>query len=289
MKNHIRHVSGLLAVLLVLALLCGCAQWAKIPAPVIQLDEVPAYTGEPAIEINGNVPFFTDEELTEKAFETYSPLDRLGRCGTAYANLCPELMPTEKRGEIGMVKPAGWHTVRYDDLVDGKYLYNRCHLIGFQLAGENANEQNLITGTRYFNVEGMLPYEDEAADYVKKTENHVLYRVTPVYEGDDLVARGVLMEARSVEDDGLSFCVYVYNVQPGVEIDYRTGESRREGEAAPEPEKAVTYIINKNTKKFHLPDCPSVQETKPQNRESFTGTREELIARGYEPCGRCRP
>lgn len=187
-----------------------------------------AYNGEPYVELNDNVPNFTTREKNNtKAFENYHRLDALGRCDTAYANICKELMPTEKRGAIGMVKPSGWNTVKYD-VVDGKYLYNRCHLIGFQLAGENANKKNLITGTRYLNVDGMLPFEDEVADYVKDTDHHVLYRVTPVFKGDNLVAEGVEMEAYSVEDKGKGICfhVFVYNVQPGVTIDYANGESR---------------------------------------------------------------
>ena len=192
------------------------------------LKDYAAYNGEPYVELNDNVPNFTTREKNNtKAFENYHRLDALGRCGTAYANICKELMPTEKRGAIGMVKPSGWNTVKYD-VVDGKYLYNRCHLIGFQLAGENANKKNLITGTRYLNVDGMLPFEDEVADYVKDTDHHVLYRVTPVFKGDNLVAEGVEMEAYSVEDKGKGICfhVFVYNVQPGVTIDYATGESR---------------------------------------------------------------
>lgn len=186
------------------------------------------YSGEPYIEINGNKPFFLDEEYTTEAFEVYSPLDVHGRCGPAFANICTELMPTEERGSIGMIKPSGWQTIRYDDLIEDKYLYNRCHLIAHSLAGENANELNLITGTRYMNVEGMLPFEIKVAQYVERTGNHVLYRVTPIFEGEDLVAKGVLMEASSVEDQGkgLHFCVYVYNVQPGIEIDYATGKSK---------------------------------------------------------------
>lgn len=186
------------------------------------------FTGQKAYEvINFGEPYFTDEEKeSTEAFETYSELDELGRCGVAYANICEELMPTEERGEIGSVKPTGWHTVKYDQ-ISGKYLYNRCHLIGYQLAGENANELNLITGTRYLNVEGMLPFENEIADYVKDTGNHVLYRVTPIFDGDNLVADGVLMEAYSVEDDGagVKFCIFCYNVQPFVGIDYATGDS----------------------------------------------------------------
>ena len=190
--------------------------------------DIPEYDGSsPYAEINDNVPFFEESDLSLQSFENYSDLDRLGRCGIAYALIGEELMPTEERGTIGMVKPSGWHTVKYD-FVDGKYLYNRCHLIGYQLAGENANEKNLITGTRYFNTIGMLPFENEVADYVHKTKNHVLYRVTPFYTGENLVADGVLMEAYSVEDKGAGVCynVFIYNVQPGVKIDYKTGESK---------------------------------------------------------------
>lgn len=191
--------------------------------------DIPEYTGEPYVVLQDNWPNFNAEDLTVEAFETYSELDELGRCGVAYANICLDIMPTEPRGEIGQVKPTGWHTVKYD-CVDGKYLYNRCHLIGYQLAGENANRQNLITGTRYLNVTGMLPFENMVDDYVEETENHVLYRVTPIFDGDNLVASGVQMEAFSVEDDGEGICfnVYVYNVQPGVSIDYATGESWEE-------------------------------------------------------------
>lgn len=190
------------------------------------LEEIPAYSGSPYAEVSGNVPDFTEEDLTLEPFEHYSGLDGLGRCGAAYANICLELMPTEKREDIGRIRPTGWQSVQYDS-VDGKSLYNRCHLIGFQLAGENANEKNLITGTRYMNVDGMLPFENLVADYVKETGNHVLYRVTPVFAGTELVARGVQMEAMSVEDggEGVYFNVYAYNVQPGIAIDYATGDS----------------------------------------------------------------
>ena len=187
---------------------------------------IPEYSGNPYVELNGNVPYFTDEELSTTAFELYSELDSLGRCGACYANICKEIMPTEERGSIGMVKPTGWHTVKYDCITD-RYLYNRCHLIGYQLAGENANEKNLITGTRYLNVDGMLPFENEVADYVYETDNHVLYRVTPVFSDDNLVASGVIIEAKSVEDKGagVQFNVYCYNVQPGISIDYIDGQS----------------------------------------------------------------
>lgn len=200
--------------------------------PTVTLQDIPAYAGNPYTIVGGNRPFFTDDELVTEPFETYSELDSLGRCGAAYANICIELMPTEERGSIGMIKPCGWQTIKYD-FVDGKYLYNRCHLIGFQLAGENANTRNLITGTRYFNTIGMLPFENQVASYVERTDNHVLYRVTPLYEGENLVANGVLMEAKSVEDkgEGICFCVFCYNVQPGVVINYADGTSREDGSA----------------------------------------------------------
>ena len=193
--------------------------------------EIPVYAGQPQTVIKDNVPDFTEEEKScTDAFEYYGDLDTLGRCTVTFANVCPQTQPTEKRGTIGQVRPSGWHTVKYNDLIDGNYLYNRCHLIGYQLTGENANVSNLITGTRYLNVEGMLPFEDMVDDYVDETGNHVLYRVTPIFKGDELVARGVRMEAWSVEDAGTGICfdVFCYNVQPGIVIDYATGDSQRE-------------------------------------------------------------
>lgn len=196
----------------------------------VSLDAIPAYDGKAYVAVNNNEPFFTDSDMTTTAFENYSDLDSLGRCGVAYANICKEIMPTEKRGKIGMIKPSGWHTVKYDVIKD-RYLYNRCHLIGYQLAGENANPKNLITGTRYLNVEGMLPFENLVADYVNNTGNHVLYRVTPMFSGSNLVANGVLIEAKSVEDNGggILFNVYCYNVQPGIGINYDNGDSWLDG------------------------------------------------------------
>ena len=190
------------------------------------LDNIPAYSGTPYVVIDDNEPDFTEDELTDQSYESYSDLDELGRCGVAASNIGTDLMPTGKRGKIGQVKPSGWQTIKFDN-VDGKYLYNRCHLIGYQLTAENANEKNLITGTRYMNVDGMLPFENMVADYIKETDNHVMYRVTPVFEGGNLVASGVLMEAESVEDhgEGVKFNVYVYNVQPGITIDYATGKA----------------------------------------------------------------
>lgn len=200
----------------------------KAPAAV-SLEDIPAYSGEPYVILDDNWPDFDAEDLTTEPFELYSELDYLGRCGMAYANICLEIMPTEPREEIGQVKPIGWHTAKYE-CVEGKYLYNRCHLIGYQLAGENANKQNLITGTRYMNVDGMLPFENMVDSYVEETGNHVLYRVTPIFDGGNLVASGVQMEALSVEDEGEGLCfnVYIYNVQPGVSIDYATGDSWEE-------------------------------------------------------------
>lgn len=285
------------------------------------LREIPAYSGTPYTEVNGNQPYFTEEELTTQSFETYSELDSLGRCGVAYANVGQDLMPTEPRGEIGAVKPSGWHLVKYDN-VDGKYLYNRCHLIAYMLAAENANPQNLITGTRYLNVQGMLPFETKVCDYVKNTGNHVLYRVTPIFDGDNLPADGVLMEAYSVEDagEGFCFCVFAYNVQPGIGIDYATGDNWAEGSGtyqstaapaavetpAPQPEtdtavqitpessvsqesRETTYVLNTNTKKFHYPTCSSVDDMKEKNKQIYTGSRDEVINMGYVPCKRCNP
>lgn len=256
--------------------------------PAFSLSEVEAYTDQAYAVVHDNRPYFSENELTTQSYEFYSDLDKLGRCGAAHACIGTDLMPTEERESISQVKPSGWINVKYDH-IDGKYLYNRCHLIGFQLSGENANEKNLITGTRYLNVEGMLPFENMVADYVKETENHVMYRVTPVFEGDNLVASGVLLEAQSVEDQGedIEFCVYVYNVQPGVRIDYATGESRPE-EGGGEPQ-GTDYILNTNTGKFHDPDCSSVNQMNESNRLLYTGSREELIAQGYEPCSQCKP
>lgn len=226
-KSAVYSLSFILALLLFLAVKF-LPQYFDLSADDVtlstefSLEDIAPYSGEPYVEVNRNIPYFTEDELTTEPFEIFSELDAYGRCGVAYANVCIELIPTEERGSIGSVKPSGWHLNKYD-CVDGKYLYNRCHLLGFQLTGENANEKNLITGTRYLNVDGMLPFENKVADYVENTGHHVLYRVTPIFEGSNLVASGVLMEARSVEDDDVVFCVYCYNVQPGVKIDYGTG------------------------------------------------------------------
>lgn len=275
--------------------------------------DVPAFSGTPYVVINNNEPEFSEKDITNQSFEFYSELDALGRCRYAMASIGYDLMPTEDRGSIGQVKPSGWHTVKYE-FVDGKYLYNRCHLIGYQLTGENANEENLITGTRYLNVEGMLPFENMVAEYVEQTGNHVLYRVTPVFEGSELVARGVQMEARSVEDNGEGVCfnVFVYNVQPGVSIDYATGEScleektKEDGvppadqpkpvppqqmpeEPASEPAEKTEYVINLKSEKFHFPSCTGVSTMSEKNKQPYTGTKQELLDMGYSPCGQCKP
>ena len=346
-------------------------QWS---AADFSLEDVAVYTDQAYVAVNDNQPYFSEYDLTGQSDEFYSELDGLGRCGTACARVGVDLMPTEKRESISQVKPSGWQNAKYDN-VDGKYLYNRCHLIGFQLSGENANEKNLITGTRYLNVDGMLQFENMNADYVKETESHVMYRVTPVFEGDNLVASGVLLEAQSVEDQGedLQFCVYVYNVQPGITIDYATGASSsgeqspetasrsraeeqnpetaspsrtgeqspesesqlrteeqnmesespsRTGEQSPESEsqlqteeqnmesesrpqaeepqpeleaaqesapQGTDYILNTSTKKFHDPTCGSVKQMKESNKQVYTGSRDEVIAQGYDPCKKCNP
>ena len=277
------------------------------------IKDVPKYSGKASVKVNGNKPYFTaKEKKNTNAFESYHKLDKRGRCGVAYANICPELMPTEERGAIGSVKPTGWHTVKYNGVVDGNYLYNRCHLIAYCLAAENANKKNLITGTRYMNNEGMLPYETKVADYVEDTGNHVLYRVTPVFEGNNLLASGVLMEAYSVEDKGkgISFCVYCYNVQPGITINYKNGDSKLSSGANPgsgsssgtdtkkdtdtskDSSSTATkqnYVLNTNTKKFHKPSCRSVKQTSEKNKKEVKDTRDNIIADGYDPCKICNP
>lgn len=265
--------------------------------PLTSVDDVPEFSGEPYVAINSNIPKIGPTDLTTEAFERYSDLDELGRCGTAFVNVCQELMPTKERGDISSVKPTGWHNAYYD-FVDGGYVYNRCHIVGFQLAGENANEKNLITGTRFLNIEGMLPFENMVADYVKETGNHVLYRVTPVFRGDELVCRGVHMEAFSVEDggSGVSFNVYAYNAEPGVEIDYATGFTSEGGNVDPdEAHRTPTapqgeqYVLNTRTMKFHRLGCSSVASMADDNREDVTALRDDLISQGYAPCGICNP
>lgn len=265
------------------------------------------YSGKPYAVVNGGIPSFS--QTGTASWERYGELDRLGRCTAAEACIGRDIMPTLTRGPIGQIKPTGWQTAKYD-FVDGKYLYNRCHLIGFQLTGENANERNLITGTRYLNTKGMLPFENMVADYIKDTGNHVMYRCTPVFAGNELVARGVHLEAYSVEDkgDGICFNVFIFNVQPGVKIDYLTGESSLEDESTttPTPKPSVTpkptpkpspsstaqaqsYVLNTKTHFFHYASCRHVSSIKAANRKNFTGSRDTLIDRSYSPCGSCHP
>ena len=266
----------------------------------VSLDAIPAYDGKAYVAVNNNEPFFTDSDMTTTAFENYSDLDSLGRCGVAYANICKDIMPTEERGKIGMIKPSGWHTVKYDVIKD-RYLYNRCHLIGYQLAGENANPKNLITGTRYLNVEGMLPFENLVADYVNNTGNHVLYRVTPMFSGSNLVANGVLIEAKSVEDNGggILFNVYCYNVQPGVGINYENGDSWLDGttgstssgsdssaaenSAADSSNSEMMVHITATGKKYHRAGCRTLKKSDTEV------TLDEAKSMGLSPCGICNP
>ena len=298
---------------------------------IFNLADIPSYNGNPFVVLNNNNPLFSQDQINTDIFEEYSELDDFGRCGEAFANLCPELMPEEERGEIGYVKPSGWQTVKYNNLIEGNYLYNRCHLIGYQLAGENDNICNLITGTRYLNTIGMLPFENEIATYIYETGNHVLYRVKPIFCGNNLVASGVTMEAYSVEDEGAGICfyVYVYNVQPGIIIDYASGDSeldpnyivieneiieeslsntseeeantadndesvREDNPTIPEndsiiPDFEVKYVVNIKSGKFHIPTCDSVFEMKEKNKKYTDESREELIEQGYSPCGACNP
>lgn len=271
---------------------------ASLPAETLSEKNLPKYKGKPYQVVNGNEPVFTEQlKCSAKAFENYAKLDSLKRCGAALACLGKETMPTEKRGSINSVKPSGWKSYTYD-FVDGGSLYNRCHLIGFQLSAENANERNLITGTRYLNTQGMLPFENMTADYIKETNNHVLYRVTPLFVGSELVARGVQMEAYSVEDegDGVCFNVYCFNVQPGVEIKYKTGESKlaeqttsKSTTAKKQNEKTSEFILNTSSHKFHKTNCDSIGNISDKNKSTFKGTRQELIDKGYKPCGSCNP
>ncbi len=299
--GFMKSSTKVLSILLLIALLfssTGCR------SEVISLDDIPDYSDKPYVQINGNEPFFEESEITDEAYESYSELDALGRCGVAMACLGLELAPTEEREDIGSVYPSGWEYSGSSNNreYDFGYLYNRCHLIGYQLAGENANEKNLITGTRYMNVEGMLPFENMVDDYIEDTQNHVMYRVTPIYDGYNYLADGVLMEALSVEDEGegIEFCIFVYNVQPGIEINYFTGQNRKVGDTStsinPDDitdsqggDGAVTFIINKNSKKFHLPDASCVNNMKEENKESSGKTRQDLIDDGYDPCKTCNP
>lgn len=302
-----RNFAKIISLLLAILMLTACSEFENIEQTVSEeketttqyteiaqsesVSEVEPYTVYPYTVINNNVPEFEKTDYT-KSFEKYGELDSLGRCTSCIANIGTDLMPTEERGAIGSVKPTGWQVAKYSN-VDGRYLYNRCHLIGYQLSAENANPNNLITGTRYLNIEGMLPFENKVATYVKATSNHVLYRVTPIFKDDELVARGVQMEAYSIEDDGegVEFNIYCYNVQPDIEIDYKTGNSKyvgNEAETIDNGEKQK-YIVNINTKKFHKEDCPSAKKIKSENKKAYTGYKENLVKNGYSPCSQCNP
>ena len=277
---------------------------------------IPPYSGTPYYILNSNHPEFLPEEITTKSYEFYSELDSLGRCGYTMACIGKDLMPTEDRGSISSVKPSGWVNKTYDaSIVSGGYIYNRCHLIGFQLTGENANKKNLITGTKYLNINGMLPFENMVADYVKETDNHVMYRVTPIYVGDNLVASGVQIEAYSVEDngDGICFNVYLYNVQPQITIDYATGDNWLTNPPAIEPETEAPetapsateasgtesgaetdvsgekYVLNTDSKKIHIPTCSYATKISSKNRQEYRGDLTDLINSGYTACGVCKP
>jgi DNA-entry nuclease len=318
MKN-MKRLSALLALLLALCLcFTGCDLSSFLggdstsqgggdggagTVPNVSLDDIPAFSGRAYVAVNGNVPFFTEDEIKSESYEYYSELDKLGRCGVVHASLGLDTMPpkNDERGEINHVKPSGWIQGQYDkDLVDGRWLYNRSHLIGWQLSDEDDNEKNLITGTRYFNVEGMLPFENMVAAHLREDGGHVMYRVTPIYEGNNLVASGVLMEAYSVEDkgEGVSFCVYIYNVQPGVIIDYATGANcLDDGYSKPEqvlpevPElsddEVGSYVLNTSSKRIHKPSCSSVDDMAAHNKEEYTGTITDLLAQNYVKCGSC--
>lgn len=264
----------------------------------INISNIPAYSGEDYIILNNNIPNFSDADLTTTSFEEYSQLDSLGRCGVAFANIGTDIMPTEKRESISSVKPSGWKSTEYPtDVIKGKYLYNRSHLIGFQLTAENANERNLITGTRYFNATLMLPYENMVADYIKETNNHVLYRVTPVFEGSNLVATGVQIEAKSVEDngEGIEFNVFIYNIQPGITIDYETGDSALSGEEITKTESSnnsnssteETVIRgNSNSKIYHCPDQRDYENMADSKFLVNFNSEQEAINAGYRKASR---
>lgn len=290
MDKFAKRFFALFCLFLCAILLSACALlpiFTPTPVPtLVPIDGIPAYNGEPYVTLNGGVPDFTEADMALAPFESYSPLDSLGRCGPAFACISRELMPTEPRESIYSVKPTGWHSVTYD-CVDQGSLYNRCHLIAFQLTGENANAFNLITGTRYFNAVGMQPFEERVGAYIRSTGHRVLYRVTPVFEGNELVCRGVRIEAASVEDAAIRIHVFVYNVQPLIAIDYATGASYQ---LTPSGEEAIVeYVLNTGNKKFHLPSCESCQKISESNRGHYRGTRSALLQQGYTPCGACRP
>lgn len=311
MKKRSNNASKVLLLLLVAAVLIGVVFYAlknrDALAPdgettAVHADGIPAFSGSPYTFVNGNKPVFSKDDLKTVGYEQYSPLDSLGRCGVAIASCGVEIMPAkdEERGSISSVTPSGWVQATYDTaLISGGYLYNRCHMIGWQLSAENANDRNIITGTKYLNINGMLPFENMIADYIKETKNHVAYRVTPIFEGNELVCRGVQLEAYSIEDNGEGICfnVYCYNVQPGIVIDYSTGESRIEGSSPTGTEGSKetsaplgsdeTYVLNTKSKKIHLPTCRYAKDMSEESKEDYFGKIEELLAKGYEKCKTC--
>lgn len=287
--NRVKRVCLLfLTCMMVLFTMSACFE-EEIPIQVkhiekVSVDEIPAYADVPYVIVNDNQPTFGKEDITYESFEYYSETDELGRCSVAFANIGKDIMPTEKRGSIGQVKPTGWQVAKYDN-VDGKYLYNRCHLIGYQLTGENANERNLITGTRYMNVEGMLPFENMVADYVKETNNHVLYRVILLFNEEDAVALGVQMEAYSVEDNGGGICfnVFVYNVQPGIIIDYATGNSHaiNNNTNLEINDDEVEVRANRRSKIYHMPGQRAYEDMEHSNNLIIFHNEKEAIEAGY--------
>ena len=305
MKLKFTKLSATIACLLIiLAQLVSCFgnnPPSSSTPPDVDGDQLPGYNQTAYTEVNGNIPYFSTEDITTESYEYYSELDALGRCGVAVACIGVDIMPTEDREGSLSVNPSGWehngksNNNRYE-FVDGGYVYNRCHLIGFQLTGENSNAKNLITGTRFLNIEGMLPFENMVADFVKDTEMHVMYRVTPIYDGNNYVARGVLMEGYSVEDEGegICFCIFAYNVQPGVVINYYTGENSADPDYAPNDggsTDSITFVLNTSSKKYHLPTCTYAQSMKSENRFNYTGTPENfsILYSDYAPCGTCDP
>lgn len=308
---------AVLAVFFFLTAISSSANYGKIEyfaKSDVTVESIPKYSGEDYVVLHNNLPSFYIWQLSTEPSLSFSPLDSMGRTGAGFACLGRETLPTDSRGSIGNIQPSGWQTVRYDDLIPDKYLYNRCHVIGYMLSGDNATPENLFTGTRYLNMTLMKQIESSVSEYIQGTGNHVLYRVTPFYKDDDLVAYGVQMEGYSVEDHGETICfnVFLYNIQPGIQIDYRTGSSwidpdysaassdlillplepeNKDTSASKDmnPEKQVSYVLNTNTKKFHYPYCSSVSDMKLTNREDFYGTREEAISAGYKACKRCNP
>lgn len=282
--KHIIAGAAIFLIAIVQGLISGNVEFASDP---VVYSEIPAYSGEAYVMINDNMPVFGEITQDLSAFEEFGDLDELGRPTYALAYVHPVLMPNAERESISEVKPTGWQSTKYD-FIDGGNLYNRCHLIAFQLTGENANEQNLITGTRYMNT-AMIPFEEQVANYVKESGDGVLYRATPIFEGDELIARGIQLEAWSYEDNGESirFNVFFYNVQPGIEIDYATGDSvELDFTCAHEPQ---LLVLNTNTGKFHEADCSGVSDIQEENRQEFSACPEELIEKGYSPCGSCKP